>query len=88
MVGCFLRKGRPSWDQTTVLHAVRGLAHGGTTYWTEVGGGSNRIDARGANAWVALPVRRQSYLRRALDDAAMAALIDELMTRPPKASPR
>jgi hypothetical protein len=81
-----LRKGRPSWDQTTVLHAVRGLAHGGVTYWTEIGGGSNQIDAKGANAWVASPVRRQSYLKRALDNAAMAALLDDLMTRPPTPS--
>lgn len=81
-----LRKGRPSWDQTTVLHAVRGLAHGGTNYWTEIGGGSNQIDANGANAWVTSSVRRQTYLKRALDDAAMAALMDDLMIRPPKAS--
>jgi hypothetical protein len=81
-----LRKGRPSWDQTTVLHAVRGLTHGDVTCWTEVGGGSNRIDANGANAWVASPVRRQSYLKRALDDATMAALLDDLMTRPAKVS--
>jgi hypothetical protein len=79
-----LRNGRPSWDQTTVLHAVRGVSHGGTTYWTETGGGSNQIDAMGANAWVTSPVRRQTYLKRAMDDAAMGALIDDLMTRPPK----
>jgi hypothetical protein len=81
-----LRQGRPSWDQTTVLHAVRGLTHNGVTYWTEIGGGSNRIDGRGANAWVTSPVRQQMYLKRALDDAAMAALLDELMTRPPQLS--
>lgn len=81
-----LRKGRPSWDQTTVLHAVRGLTHDGVTYWTEIGGGSNQIDAKGDNSWVTSPVRRQTYLKRALDDAAMAALLDDLMTRPPKLS--
>jgi hypothetical protein len=79
-----LRKGRPSWDQTTVLHAVRGLAHGSVRYWTEVSGGSNQIDEKGGNTWVASPVRRQSYLKRALDNATMAALMDDLMTRPPK----
>jgi hypothetical protein len=79
-----LRKGRPSWDQTTVLHAVRGLAHGGVTYWTEVGGGSNQIDGAGSNAWVSWPVRRHTYLKRAFDDASMAALIDDLMTRLPR----
>lgn len=79
-----LRNGRPSWDQTTVLHAVRGLQHGGEVYWTEISGGSNQVDAAGGNRWVASPMRRQSYLRRALDDSAMAALIEDLMTRPPK----
>lgn len=81
-----LRQGRPSWDQTTVLHAVRGLTHDGVTYWTEIGGGSNQIDAKGANAWVTSPVRRQTYLKRALDDVAMAALMDDLMIRSPKLS--
>jgi inosine-uridine nucleoside N-ribohydrolase len=77
-----LRKGRPSWDQTTVLHAVRGLAHGGTTYWTTVGG-SNSVDEAGTNTWAAAPVRRQSYLVRALEDGAMAAVLDGLMTKAP-----
>lgn len=83
-----LNKGRPSWDLTTVLHAVRGLSHGGLTYWTVIGGGSNHIDDKGSNTWVTTPVRQQSYLKRAMDDAAMAALMDDLMTMPPKGSGR
>jgi hypothetical protein len=83
-----LRKGRPSWDQTTVLHAVRGLSYDGVTYWTEIRNGSNQIDATGANTWVKSPVRRQSYLKRVLAEAELAALIDDLMTRPPMFPPR
>jgi inosine-uridine nucleoside N-ribohydrolase len=82
-----LEKGRPSWDQTAVLHAVRGLGHDGVTYWTEVAGGSNQVDDRGANAWQAAPPRRQSYLVRALDAPALAGVIESLMTRAPRPAP-
>ena len=82
-----LHKGRPSWDQLTILQAVRGCTFGGVTYWTEVAG-SNLVDADGTNHWQAKPVRRQTYLVQALDSAAMATLIDELMTRLPKAQPK
>lgn len=82
-----LVKGRPSWDQTTVLHAVRGLAHDGVTYWSTVTG-SNHVDDQGANSWAASPLRQQSYLVRALDDAAMAAVIERLMTQAPAGAGR
>lgn len=77
-----LKKGRPSWDQLTILHAVRGCVAGGVTYWTEVAG-SNHIAADGTNTWQVMPLRRQTYLVAALDNRAMAKLIDELMTRAP-----
>jgi inosine-uridine nucleoside N-ribohydrolase len=82
-----LRRGRPSWDPTAVLQAVRGLAHGGTTYWTLHAGGSNQIDEQGANAWRELPLRKHGYLVPVADPLAMAALLDELMTRPPRVPP-
>lgn len=77
-----LKKGRPSWDQLTILHAVRGCASHGVTYWTEVAG-SNVLAADGSNHWRSMPVRRQTYLVTALEPMAMANLIDDLMTRPP-----
>jgi inosine-uridine nucleoside N-ribohydrolase len=77
-----LKKGRPSWDQLTILHAVRGCSSGGATYWTEVTG-SNVVASDGSNAWQSMPVRRQTYLVAALDTAVMARLVDDLMTRPP-----
>ncbi|MBA3697812.1 MAG: nucleoside hydrolase [Planctomycetes bacterium] len=77
-----LKKGRPSWDQLTILHAVRGRVHHDVTYWTEVVG-SNLVAADGTNTWQAVPQRRQVYLVRALDNAAMATLVDGLMIRPP-----
>lgn len=82
-----LRKGRPSWDQLTILHAIRGRVHEDVTYWTEVTG-SNVVAADGTNTWQTMPVRRQTYLMPALDNAAMAALLDGLMVRPPTASGR
>jgi inosine-uridine nucleoside N-ribohydrolase len=77
-----LRKGRPSWDQVSTLYAVRGAAHGVTTYWNVVPG-ANTIDEQGANAWTATPARGHGYLVKALDEAAMAAVIEDLMTRAP-----
>lgn len=77
-----LKKGRPSWDQLTILHAARGRSVGGVTYWTEVTG-ANVIAADGTNTWQAVPQRRQTYLVEALSAASMAKLIDELMTRAP-----
>jgi len=82
-----LRKGRPSWDQLTILHAVRGLAHDQVTYWTEVSG-SIVLDATGTNTWQNMPVRRQTYLVSELDHAAMATLLDGLMVRPPSTQGR
>lgn len=78
-----LRKGRPSWDQISTLVAVRGTAHAGTTYWTVVANGSNRIDEQGANAWVAEPVRGHGYLVPALAMEEMTAVIDGLMVATP-----
>jgi inosine-uridine nucleoside N-ribohydrolase len=78
-----LRRGRPSWDLTAVLYAVRGLSHAGTTYWTLKTGGSNQVDAQGANAWSLTPDRRHGYLVPALDPGALALVLDDLMTRPP-----
>ncbi len=78
-----LAKGRPSWDQTAVLRAVRGLGQEGAAYWTEVSGGSIHLDEKAANTWTATPVRRQSYLV-ASDDAALTTAIETLMTKPPE----
>ncbi len=82
-----LARGRPSWDPTAVLQAVRGLSHGGVTYWTLHGGGSNQVDEQGANAWRAQPLRRHGYLVPAADPLVLAGLLDELMTSPPRTPP-
>jgi inosine-uridine nucleoside N-ribohydrolase len=82
-----LVRGRPSWDPTAVLQAVRGLAHDGVTYWTLHEGGSNQLDEQGANAWRAQPMRRHGYLEPHCDHLVLARLLDELMTRPPGAPP-
>lgn len=77
-----LKKGRPSWDQLTILHAARGSSSGEVTYWQEIVG-SNVVASDGSNTWQTMPIRMQRYLVPALDNQAMAKLIDELMTRPP-----
>lgn len=73
-------KGRQSWDQTAVLYAVRGLRD----YWTAESEGYNHVFPDGANEWRKTPDKNHSYLIEAMPAASLAALIEELMTQPPK----
>ena len=83
-------KDRMSWDQTAALFAVRGLAHGGQTYFKAVSQGHNRFElgvgppgGRGPqpsrNAWVAEPDSEQAYLVEAMPPAQLARVIEDLM---------
>ena len=79
-----LEQGRPSWDQTAVLHAVRGLGPAAAPYWTAVPG-SILVDGKGADSWSAAPVRGMSYLARSMETGALATEIERLMTLAPGA---
>jgi len=91
-------KDRMSWDQTAALHAVRGLAHDGRTYFTAVTEGHNRFELivgpskpepqTSHNAWVPEPDSEQSYLVAAMPPADLARVIEDLMMQPPAAANR
>jgi hypothetical protein len=79
-----LVKGRPSWDQTALLYAVRGLSHDDTTYWTARTTGHIAIGEAGSNTWASSPDKNHSYLIKAADPSVIAKIIDDYMTRPPR----
>jgi inosine-uridine nucleoside N-ribohydrolase len=91
-------KDRMSWDQTAALHAVRGLAYDGRTYFTAVTGGHNRFELivgppkpepqTSHNAWVPEPDSEQSYLVAAMPPADLARVIEDLMMQAPAARAR
>ena len=67
--------GRPSWDQTAALYAVRGLS----TYWTAKTNGWAEVQGDGANTWHASPDKGHSYLVRKIHSREMGRIIDDLM---------
>jgi inosine-uridine nucleoside N-ribohydrolase len=91
-------KDRMSWDQTAVLHAVRGMAHDRRTYFTAVTDGHTRFELivgppkpgpqTSHNAWVGEPDSEQSYLVAAMAPADLARIIEDLMMQKPAAARR
>jgi inosine-uridine nucleoside N-ribohydrolase len=86
-----LQVGRPSWDQTAVLFAARGLTYEGKTYFKQVTGGYNVIYPDGRNDWrtrvqssndKAPP--QQAYLELATSPEELAAEIEGLMVAGPQ----
>ena len=76
---------RPSWDQLTVLYAVRGLGGGLRHWYDESEPGQNVVDQTGANRWQSEPTGRHVYLSRRAEVGAaeVASLIEGLMKEPP-----
>lgn len=70
-----LEKGRPSWDQTAVLAAVRGPS----PCWKLSKPGRNVVAADGSNQWEDDPSGLQAYLFEKQDPKKVAAEIEELM---------
>jgi hypothetical protein len=80
-----LARGRESWDELMVLHAVRGLSYQGVEYWKVHSGGCVSIDAKtGANVWKDAPNRNQSYLIESLPPDKFAQVLEELILTGPK----
>jgi hypothetical protein len=80
-----LARGRESWDQLTVLYAVRGLSYGGIPYWKLHRGGSVSIDAKtGADVWRDSPTKNQAYLVEVFAPDQMARVLEELILTGPK----
>ncbi len=66
--------GRPAWDQTSILYAVRGLSN----YWTGAMSGRVEIDSKGCTAWHADPACHQGYLAVKMDNAELGKIIAQL----------
>lgn len=79
-----LVKGRPSWDQGSVLYAVRGLSYNGEQYWTVENKGYNKINNDGSNEWQSKPDKNHSYLKEAMNPEKLSTVIEELMIQQPQ----
>ena len=66
---------RPSWDQTSVFYAARGLAN----YWGAVTNGYNQIDADGNNIFLTTTNRHHSYLIPKMNLDVLEKIIEDLM---------
>lgn len=73
--------GQPSWDQGAALYAVRGPQ---PEFWDVVRGGRVAVDGEGNTAWTPDPAGRHAYVKIAGSPADLAAVIEELMARPPR----
>jgi hypothetical protein len=74
---------RQSWDQTTVLYAVRGLDGGLADHWDLAAKGGMVMHENGHNEWRAEPDRPHAYLVEKMPPARIAAEIEELMLHRP-----
>ncbi|MCC5843071.1 MAG: nucleoside hydrolase [Verrucomicrobia bacterium] len=77
-----LERGRPSWDQTAVLAAVRGPA----PYWTLSPPGRNVPEADGSNHWENDPEGNHVYLVESMPPSGVARVISQLMVHEIQAS--
>tara|TARA_R100000027_G_scaffold67314_2_gene65535 strand:- start:12366 stop:13292 length:927 start_codon:yes stop_codon:yes gene_type:complete len=81
-----INRSRPSWDQIAVLHAVRGLVHGGRQWFRPVHG-RNQIADSGRNTWIPNSEEPDAYLELAAPAEDLSTVIEELMVAPPLMQP-
>ena len=80
-----IEKGKPAYDQTAVLLAVRGVEE---LYWDVVTGGRVEVDQEsGHSRWIADKSGRHSYVAIKRGPRALTELIDRLMAKPPALNP-
>ena len=77
--------GQPSYDQAAAFYAVRGAD---PALWLEARGGRVSVDGEGLTRWVPDPAGRHVLVTRACPPAQLAALIEDLMIRPPARADR
>ena len=77
---CKPGEGRASWDQTSVLFAVRGAGE----WWNLHRGGHNHVFEDGRNEWRPSPEKDHAYLVEKMKPADVVKLMDELMAHPGK----
>ncbi len=71
---------RPSWDQTAIVLAVRGV----DPWWRVVSTGHNHVHQDGVNEWLDAPDREHAYVIERKPPEEVAALISSLMVQAPK----
>ncbi len=82
-----LSEGRPSWDETSVLYAVRGLSFEGDEYWKAQSEGSVFVDdATGETKWLSTPDKNQSYLIESMNPDSLARLLEGLIIKSTKSA--
>jgi hypothetical protein len=74
---------RPSYDQTAVLYAVRGLDGGLSDLWSLQTGGRLVVNKDGSDKWQPSGERQHSYLVQKAPPSTMAKIIEDLMLEPP-----
>jgi len=74
--------GRPSWDQTAVLIAARGLSYNNDVYWKVEDNGYAFVDNNGIMTWYDSPDKNHEYLllHSGLSDKDMGKVISDLMS--------
>jgi hypothetical protein len=77
---CKPGQGRNSWDQTSVLAAVRGSGD----LWNIHRGGYNHVFDDGRNEWRSAPDKDHAYLMEKAKPAEAAKAIEDLMMQPPR----
>jgi len=76
-----LEKGKPAYDQTAVLLAVRGTQK---CYWTVVRGGRVEVDSEdGHTRWLKDSISRHAWVKIKGDPQSLTDLIDQMMVEPP-----
>jgi purine nucleosidase len=73
---------RPSYDQTAVLYAVRGLDGGLKDLWSVKSHGFLDVANDGSDVWRDSSDHRQAYLVEKAPPATVAKIIEDLMLRP------
>ncbi len=72
-----------SYDQTSVLYAVRGAG----PYWTLSPPGKVSLDQQAYNQWRAAPNGKHRYLIARMPPSQLAGIIEALMVAPPMVAP-
>ena len=75
-------QGRQSWDQTSVLAAIRDPG----SWWALREDGYNHVFDDGRNQWRSAPDKEHAYLMERADRAEVVETIDRLMMQRPKQS--
>ncbi|MDA3962191.1 MAG: hypothetical protein PF961_15475 [Planctomycetota bacterium] len=69
----------PTYDQTAVMYAVRGLG----PYWNERSTGHNEVALSGVNIWRSSPDADQRYLTERMDRDSLKDIIENMMLHQP-----